>query len=142
MGANPTLPPEMVTAYFSWAAWEAFVRRAGITIDRPYGSRHPAFPEIVYPMNYGFVNDTTSSDTKEVDIFKGTADNGLVGLIMTHDRHRKDREMKLLFNCNPEEIYLALGFVNFDRRLMEGTLALRRPMRELWVDERSGKPHP
>lgn len=26
-----------------------------VTVDRPLGSRHPHHPDIVYPVNYGYV---------------------------------------------------------------------------------------
>ena len=122
----------LVAGQFGWAAWEALIDQNGLTIDRPYRSRHPDFSDIIYPMNYGYINDTTSTDGHEVDVFIGTADTGLVGLLMTTDYRRGDREVKLLFDCTPEEIYLANGFINFDRARMEGTLVLRRPMHELW----------
>ncbi len=69
-------------------------------------------------------------------MFVGSAKNGLVGTLLTHDRGRGDREFKLLYHCTPEEIYLVHGFVNFDRRLMEGVLVLRYPMQQLWARER------
>jgi hypothetical protein len=122
-----------------WAGWEVLILENGITLDRPRGSAHPVFPEIVYPIDYGFVNGTISSDGQEVDVFVGTAAagsaaHGLVGAVFTTDYRRGDRECKLLWNCSPGEIYLVNGFLNFDRALMEGTLVLRRPMRELWSD--------
>ncbi len=119
---------------FSWMHWEALIRVQGVTLDRPSGTHHPAFPEIVYPIDYGFVRGTASSDGAEVDLFVGTAKNGLVGLIVTRDFRRRDREMKLLWQCTPREIYLAHGFINFDRHKMEGTLVMRYPMHSLWAD--------
>ena len=131
MGTNLSLRT-LAAGQFDWEAWEALIAQNGLTIDRPYRSRHPDFSDIIYPMNYGYVNNTTSTDGHEVDVFVGSADNGLVGLLMTTDYGRGDREVKLLFDCTPEEIYLANGFINFDRTRMEGTLVLRRPMQELW----------
>ena len=131
MGLNPSLG-DLVAEHFDWAGWEALILKNGITLDRPYRSPHPKHPEIIYPINYGYVNGTTSSDGDEVDVFVGHASNGLVGLLMTTDYRRGDREIKLLYHCTPEEIYLANGFINFDRRLIEGTLVLRHPMQTLW----------
>lgn len=131
MGTTLSLRPLMARR-FNWAGWEQHIRQNGITLDRPYRTAHPDYPEIIYPINYGYVNGTTSSDGDAVDVFVGTAENGLVGLLMTTDYGRGNREVKLLYHCTPEEIYLANGFINFDRRRMEGTLALRRPMRTLW----------
>lgn len=116
-----------------WVEWETQVRYGGITIDRPRLSRHPRYPEIIYPLDYGYVNGTLSTDGEELDIFVGTAATGLVGVEHTRDFRRGDEEPKLLFNCSPVEVYLVHGFLNFDRRLMEGTLTLREPMEALWA---------
>lgn len=115
-----------------WAAYEALIHQQGLTIDRPRFSRHPKFPEIVYPIDYGFVNGTVGEDGDELDVFVGTADNGLVGLMRTVDHRKGDTELKLLYNCSPAEIYLVNGFINFDPELMEGRLTLRYPMAALW----------
>ena len=122
----------LIQASFPWARWEKLIRVHGITLDRPCGTCHPTYHEIRYPMDYGFVRGTTSSDRAEVDVFVGTADNGLVGLLVTRDYRRLDREIKLLWQCTPREIYLANGFINFDRHKMSGTLVLRYPMHTLW----------
>lgn len=115
-----------------WEAWEAVIRTKGITIDRPHGSRHPDHPSIIYPIDYGYVNETTATDGRELDLFRGSASTGLAGTIITIDHRKGDREFKLIYDCSPEEIYLVNGFINFDRELMEGVLVLRRPMTELW----------
>ncbi len=122
----------MMGEHFRWAAWEELIRQHGLTIDRPRLSVHPVWRDIIYPMDYGYINDTASTDREGVDVFVGTKPLGLVGLIMTHDYRRGDREVKLLFNCAPCEIYLAHGFINCDRVHMEGTLVLRQAMPALW----------
>ncbi|MGD8331337.1 MAG: hypothetical protein PVJ49_18035 [Acidobacteriota bacterium] len=121
-------PDDVADGRFDWDEWEALIEAHGITIDRPRGSAHPRWPEIIYPIDYGYVNDTISSDDHGVDVFVGSADNGLVGLLITTDFRKGDREVKLLYDCTADEIYLVNGFLNFDRKLMEGTLTLRRPL--------------
>lgn len=117
---------------FDWAAHEALIATNGLTIDRPRLSRHPKFPEIVYPIDYGYVNGVMGEDGDELDVFVGTASNGLVGVMRTIDHRKGDTELKLLYNCTPSEIYLVNGFINFDPTLMEGRLTLRRPIATLW----------
>ena len=117
---------------FRWCQWEALIASLGIELDRPARSAHPQYPEIIYPLDYGFVRNTICSDHQEVDVFAGSSDRGLVGLIATCDYRRGDRELKLLWQCTPREIYLANGFINFDRRKLKGTLVMRYPMRSLW----------
>jgi inorganic pyrophosphatase len=129
--ANRLTPDDVAAGRIDWSAWEALIAANGFTVDRPRGAAHPRWPEIIYPIDYGYVNDTISSDGHGVDVFVGSADNGLVGLLVTTDFRKGDREVKLLFDCTPEEIYLVNGFLNFDRTLMEGTLTLRRPMHTL-----------
>jgi inorganic pyrophosphatase len=41
----------------------------GVIIDRPLGSRHPRHPDLVYPLNYGFLPGTTSGDGMPVDAY-------------------------------------------------------------------------
>jgi inorganic pyrophosphatase len=121
---------------FRWHEWARLIEERGITIDRKIGSAHPVFADILYPINYGYLNHTISADGQEVDVFVGTVETGLAGVILTTDHRRQDRELKLLWDCSPQEIYLAHGFVNFDRSLLEGELILRYPMRVLWKKKR------
>ena len=39
-----------------------------IKIDRPFGSKHPKYG-FIYPINYGFVPNTTSGDGEELDCY-------------------------------------------------------------------------
>ncbi len=117
---------------FPWYRWEQLILTEGILLDRPRHTPHPRYPEIVYPMDYGFVCNTTSSDNAEVDVFVGTGDERLVGMIVTDDYRQGDQEIKLLWCCLPSEIYMAYGFINFDRSKLKGRLILRFPMEILW----------
>jgi len=123
---------DVLRKHFRWAAWEALIRQHGLTIDRPAQTVHPTWRSIVYPMDYGYINGTLSTDGEGVDVFVGTVPFGLVGLFATQDHRKGDREIKLLYNCSPTEVYLAHGFINFDRARMEGELILRQAMRTLW----------
>ncbi len=118
--------------HFPWERWEQLIRLRGTVVDRPRGTPHPEHASIIYPIDYGFIADTLGSDGQAVDVFLGSADTGLVALIITADYRKPDREFKLLYNCSFEEIYLVNGFINFDKTLMEGELVMRRPMRLLW----------
>lgn len=128
---RPSLLSTLIEERFPWARWERWIRQHGITIDRAKDSIHPHFP-IRYPIAYGYVRDTESSDGEPVDVFVGTLAVGVVGAIITRDHRKHDCEIKLLYNCHPVEVYLAHGFINFDTRLLDGTLILRHPMAELW----------
>lgn len=40
-----------------------------IKIDRPIGSVHPKFPDITYPINYGYIPNVLSGDGEELDVY-------------------------------------------------------------------------
>lgn len=39
-----------------------------VTIDRPFGSKHPKHG-FIYPINYGYVPNTISGDGEELDCY-------------------------------------------------------------------------
>ncbi len=39
------------------------------SIDRPLGSRHPDHPDMLYPVNYGYVDGLTAGDGEEQDVY-------------------------------------------------------------------------
>jgi inorganic pyrophosphatase len=138
-GVHLPLRP-LVAAHLRWDAWEHLVRTRGVTLDRPRHAPHPQYPDIIYPLDYGYVEGTLGTDGEGLDVFVGTADGtgaspatGLVGLLLTTDHRRGDREVKLLVDCTPAEVYTAHGFISYDRRLIESVLVMRQPMRALWA---------
>lgn len=40
-----------------------------ITMDRPIGTPHPKHPEILYPINYGYVEGLLGGDGEEQDVY-------------------------------------------------------------------------
>lgn len=40
-----------------------------VTVDRPLGSVHPKHNDIVYPINYGYVNGVFALDGEEQDVY-------------------------------------------------------------------------
>ncbi|MBE6617696.1 MAG: inorganic pyrophosphatase [Ruminococcaceae bacterium] len=44
-------------------------KRVNVTVDRPMGSRHPNHPDIVYPVNYGYVIGIIAPDGEEQDAY-------------------------------------------------------------------------
>lgn len=40
-----------------------------IEIDRPLGSAHPKHPDLIYPVNYGFIPGVFGSDGEEMDVY-------------------------------------------------------------------------
>ncbi|MBR1821552.1 MAG: inorganic pyrophosphatase [Clostridia bacterium] len=38
-------------------------------IDRPIGSRHPRHPDMIYPINYGYIEGVIAGDGAEQDVY-------------------------------------------------------------------------
>jgi inorganic pyrophosphatase len=96
-----------------WDTLEKLVANSRVVIDRPKGSRHPRFPEMIYPLDYGFLEDTTGNDGAEADIWRGTLENqAITGIVCTVDLMKRDAEMKILIGCTPDEIRTIHAFYN------------------------------
>lgn len=44
-------------------------RRVSVTIDRPLGSAHPNHPDLIYPVNYGYIEGLLAPDGEEQDVY-------------------------------------------------------------------------
>ena len=42
---------------------------ATITMDRPIGTVHPKHPDLVYPINYGYIKGLLGGDGEEQDVY-------------------------------------------------------------------------
>ena len=91
---------------------EKLITENGILIERKAGTSHPNFPDFLYTVDYGHINGTRSRDGNEIDIFVGTCNNGVFGVLVTLDMYKKDSEIKVLFNCNDDEISKTLLMMN------------------------------
>ena len=49
-----------------WKMLQEIADTHEIVIDRPKGSRHPRFHHIVYPLDYGYLQGTSSMDGSEM----------------------------------------------------------------------------
>lgn len=94
-----------------WEHWERLLRERGVVIDRSRGSAHPRYPDMIYPLDYGYIPGTIGGDGSEVDVFIGTEDTGLRAAFLTTDTHKGDRELKLLWKTTDGEIAAAQRFL-------------------------------
>jgi inorganic pyrophosphatase len=96
-----------------WDALKRLVQEHKIIIDRPKGSAHPKYPTIIYPIAYGYLENTTTVDGNGIDIFVGSlGSNTIQGIICTVDLLKHDAEIKILYNCTSDEIQSALVLLN------------------------------
>jgi inorganic pyrophosphatase len=108
-----------------WTRLDGLLDAHEIRIDRPKDSTHPRYPDCVYPLDYGFLADTTGGDGHEIDVWRGSLTSRcLVGVVCTVDSNKGDAEIKLLISCTEDEVRTVDTFHNEDG--MSG-LVLRRP---------------
>jgi inorganic pyrophosphatase len=83
-----------------WRRWERLIDDRGIVLDRPRGTAHPLYPDMIYPCDYGHLPGTTAADGEELDAFVGSEPTGLVGLIHLTHQPSGISEPKLLVNMS------------------------------------------
>lgn len=89
-----------------------------VTVDRPLGSRHPRWPDIVYPVNYGYVEGVRGGDGEWQDAYVlGVSEpvrfftGKLVAIIhRLNDTEDKWVVMPAGMNCTDDEIMDKLHF--------------------------------
>lgn len=109
-----------------WQALETLAASQPLVVDRPKGSCHPRYPQLIYPLDYGYLAATRSMDGGGIDVWRGSALAPTIdGAIVTVDLVKRDSEIKILIGCCAEEIDAALDFHN-NSDLMKAVLIRRR----------------
>ena len=99
-------------AYF-WQKLDTIYLSSKLEIDRPKDSVHYKYSNLVYPVDYGYLKDTTGTDMKPIDVFKGSlGGNQVQAVAVSADILQKDSEVKLMVGCSEEEIYDIMHFLN------------------------------
>lgn len=96
-----------------WRQLSQLTETHSIVIDRPRGSPHPRYPETIYPLDYGYLEETTSSDGYGIDVWLGSlsgTEKSLTGILCTFDTLKRDLEIKLLIGCTEEDAQIIQGF--------------------------------
>jgi inorganic pyrophosphatase len=108
-----------------WLALDQLIATSGITLDRPKGSAHPRYPDLIYPVDYGYLENTQAMDGGGVDVWVGSLPGrGLTAVICTVDLRKRDAELKLLLGCTADEQRAILAVHN---RHYQAGLLVERP---------------
>ncbi|MGE4422413.1 MAG: inorganic pyrophosphatase [Pseudodesulfovibrio sp.] len=109
-----------------WRAIERIVNDSELVIDRPAGSHHPKYHHVVYPLDYGYLADTSSMDGGGIDVWRGRSGSlEPVAIACTVDLLKKDSEIKILLGCTPQEVETVLRFHNSSKYMK--AVAVVRP---------------
>jgi inorganic pyrophosphatase len=96
-----------------WDYLNHLIMNSRVMVDRPRGSIHPNYNDMVYPVDYGYLDGTTTNDGDGIDVWVGSEPfEYLKEFICTVDLGKKDVEIKLLLGCSHSEINKILDFHN------------------------------
>jgi inorganic pyrophosphatase len=99
-----------------WTHLNSLVTQNKIVLDRPKGSHHPRYPDLVYPLDYGYLDGTTAADGGGIDVWIGSQpERNITGIVATVDLVKSDAEIKILLGCTEEDIQTILDFHNNDK---------------------------
>ena len=94
-----------------WQTMQELLSGGQLIIDRPRGGPHPRYPELIYPLDYGYLAGTAAGDGDGIDVWIGTpGSRTLTGILCTFDTLKRDAEIKLLAGCSDEDIETILHF--------------------------------
>ena len=101
-----------------WQEMNHLVITNSIIIDRPKGSLHPRYPEVIYPLDYGYLDNTAAGDRDGIDVWIGSieitegseSDELLTGILCTFDTLKRDAEIELLIGCTKDDVEVIRSF--------------------------------
>lgn len=108
-----------------WKVLDQLVSNSEIVIDRPKGTQHPKYPDFIYKVDYGYLQNTSSMDGAGIDVWVGSAENKIDAIICTVDLMKKDSEIKILIGCTEEEKTIVYETHN-ETEYMKGILIRRK----------------
>lgn len=96
-------------------------------VDRPLGSAHPRYPDMIYPINYGFVEGVTGGDGEEQDAYVLGAAGPLErfeGKVIAVYHRTNDAEDKWIVSYDGKDYTYdeILRAIDFQERYYEGEL--------------------
>ena len=99
-----------------WQTLAELAERSEISIDRPRGSAHPRYPDLIFPLDYGYLEGTSSADGGGIDVWLGSlGTRQLSGMLCTYDTGKRDAEIKLVLGATDADLQTIL---DFDARFM------------------------
>jgi inorganic pyrophosphatase len=96
-----------------WKHLDQLVATSRIVIDRPKGSAHPRYPDLIYPVDYGYLDGTTTVDGGGIDVWVGSTGTACPdAIVCTVDLLKRDAEIKILIGCSDDEQQVIVDFLN------------------------------
>lgn len=87
-----------------WGHLDRLVSKSRIIVDNPQGTHDGGSDTVVYPVDYGYLEGTSSMDGEGIDVFVGSDPGDMIdAIICTIDLVKRESEIKVLIGCTEEE---------------------------------------
>lgn len=104
---------ELENNIYFWQKLDTLIMSSQLILDKPKGTVHHQYANLIYPVDYGYLQDTFSVDTAPIYAYKGTLPTDEANaIIVSADILKKDCVAKILIGCTDAEIYTILKFIN------------------------------
>ena len=99
-------------------------QKVKIYIDRPIGSKHPKYDEIIYPINYGYIREIIAEDNEFQDAYLLGVNEPVQsyeGIVYAIVERENDLEDKLIIVANNNEFTIEEieELVNFQEKFFK-----------------------
>ncbi len=96
-----------------WDKLDQLVATSTLKIERPKGTPHPRYPSFIYPLDYGYLENTQAGDRSDIDVWIGSLSSRIItSVICSVDLKKRDTEIKILLGCTQEETQTILNIHN------------------------------
>jgi len=96
-----------------WHKLDRLIATSNLKIERPRGTPHPRYPSFIYPLDYGYLQDTQAGDGSNIDVWIGSLSTKKVtAIICSVDLEKRDTEIKILLDCTSGESQEILNIHN------------------------------
>ena len=117
--------PRILNSDF-WRALDKLIAESEIVIDRPKDTCHPKYTDMIYPLDYGYLKNTSSMDGQGIDVWRGSLPGEHLDAVMVIvDLWKHDSEIKLLIGVTDDEARIVYDFHNNNGDAMQGILIPR-----------------
>lgn len=98
---------------FFWQKVDTLFLSSNLIISRKKGDTHPNFRNMIYPVNYGHLDDTIGTGSDGLSVYVGSGSQSrITAVVIAADILMKTIDIKLLAGCTEKEVDEVLRFLN------------------------------
>ena len=99
------------SAYF-WQKVDTLYSTGDFKVIYPKGAKHKAYPSLIYPCDFGYVETISDENEKAMEVFRSNHSDGVEAIVVCADIISKQFEVKALVGLDEDECMEVLHFLN------------------------------